>query len=55
MNRRLRKKKHRGEFTEWGRRLVITRKRKDSFDEFLDAFIEKAIEAGYGNMVFYNL
>lgn len=45
MNRRLRKKKHRGEFTEWGRQLVITRNRKDGFDEFLDAFIEKAIEA----------
>src|SRR3990172_10145320 len=45
MNRRLRKKKHCGEFTEWGRQLVITRNRKDGFDEFLDAFIEKAIEA----------
>lgn len=44
MKKRLRKKKHRGEFTEWGRQLVITRNRKDGFDEFLDAFIEEAIE-----------
>lgn len=45
MKKRLRKKKHRGEFTEWGRQLVITRNLKDGFDEFLDAFIEEAIEA----------
>ena len=45
MKKRLRKKKHRGEFTERGRHLVITRNRKDGFDEFLDAFIEEAIEA----------
>jgi len=45
MKRRLRKKKHRGEFTEWGRQLIITRNRKDGFDKFLDAFIEEAIEA----------
>lgn len=45
MKKRLRKKKHLGEFTEWGRQLVITRNRKDGFDEFLDAFIEDAIEA----------
>ena len=45
MKKRIRKKKHRGEFTEWGRQLVITRNRKDGFDEFLDAFIEEAIEA----------
>ena len=45
MKKRLRKKKHRGEFTEWGRQLVISRNRKDGFDEFLDAFIEEAIEA----------
>lgn len=45
MKKRLRKKKHRREFTEWGRQLVITRKRKDGFDEFLDAFIEEGIEA----------
>jgi uncharacterized protein YggL (DUF469 family) len=40
MKKRLRKKKHRGEFSEWGRQLVITRNRKDQFDEFIDAFID---------------
>jgi len=45
MKKRLRKKKHKDEFREWGRQLVITRNRKDGFDEFLDAFIEEAIEA----------
>jgi uncharacterized protein YggL (DUF469 family) len=45
MKRRLRKKKHFGEFTEWGRQLVIMRNSKDKFEEFLDAFIEEAIEA----------
>ena len=45
MKKRLRKKKHYGEFTEWGRQLVITRNRKDRFAEFFDAFIEKAVEA----------
>ena len=45
MKKRLRKKKHRGEFTEWGRQLVITRNRKEGFDEFLEAFIEEAVEA----------
>jgi uncharacterized protein YggL (DUF469 family) len=45
MKRRLRKKKHYGEFTEWGRPIIITRNRKEGFDEFLDAFIEEAIEA----------
>ena len=45
MKKRLRKKKHRGEFTELGRQIVITQNRKDALDEFLDAFIEEAIEA----------
>ena len=45
MKKRLRKKKHFSEFTEWGRQLVITRNRKDGFDEFLDNFIEEAFEA----------
>ena len=45
MKKRLRKKKHHSEFTEWGRQLVITRNWKNGFDEFLDAFIEEAIEA----------
>ena len=45
MRKRLRKKKHVGEYTEWGRQFVITRNRRDGFDEFLDTFIEEAIEA----------
>ena len=45
MKKRLRKKKHLGEFAEWGRQLVIMRNRKDGFEEFLDAFIEEAIES----------
>ena len=45
MKKRLRKKKHCGEFTEWGRQLVIVRNRKDLFDEFLDDFIMDAIES----------
>jgi uncharacterized protein YggL (DUF469 family) len=44
MKKRLRKKNHLVEFKEWGRQLVITRNRKDGFDEFLDAFIT-SIEA----------
>jgi len=39
MKKRIRKKKHLTEFTEWGRQLVITRNRKNGFDEFPDAFI----------------
>ena len=45
MKKRLCKKKHHGEFSEWGRQLIIVRNRKDGFDEFLDAFIEEAVEA----------
>ena len=45
MRIRLRKKKHVGEFTEWGRQFIIARNRRDGFNEFLDAFIEEAIEA----------
>ena len=45
MNKRLRKKKHIGEFAEWGRQLVITRKTADGLDEFLDVFVLEAIEA----------
>jgi uncharacterized protein YggL (DUF469 family) len=45
MKKRLRKKKHIREFAEYGRQLVVTRNRDDGFDEFLDAFILKAIEA----------
>ena len=45
MKKGLRKKKHYGEFTEWGRQLVIMRNQKEGLDEFFDAFIEEAIEA----------
>jgi len=45
MKKRLRRKKHIGEFAEFGRQLIITRNKKQGFDEFLDAFIEDAIEA----------
>jgi len=45
MKKRLRKKKHVGEFTEWGRQLVIMRNRREGFDAFLDAFIEEAVES----------
>lgn len=45
MKKRLRKKKHCGEFSEWGRQIVIIRKHDDGLDEFLDAFIDEAIEA----------
>lgn len=45
MKKRLRKKKHFGEYTEWGRQLIVTLKRKDELDMFLDAFIHEAVEA----------
>jgi uncharacterized protein YggL (DUF469 family) len=44
VKKRLRKKKYYGEFTEWGRQLIVTRNRKEGFAEFFDAFIEEAIE-----------
>ncbi len=44
MKKRLRKKKHLGEFIEWGMPIAIARKRKGDFDNFLDDFIEQAIE-----------
>ncbi len=45
MKKRLRKKKHYGEFREWGRQILIFRNQTDGLDEFLDAFIEEAVEA----------
>jgi uncharacterized protein len=45
MKKRLQKKKHCGEFAEWGRQMIIRRNRKDRFDEFLDSFVEEAVEA----------
>jgi len=44
MNKRLRKKKHLAEFTEWGIDLAIKRNASEGFNEFFDAFID-AIEA----------
>ena len=45
MKKRLRKKKHCGEFAEWGRQLVATRNTKQDTDAFQDAFIVEAIES----------
>lgn len=45
MNKRLRKKKHLGEYAEWGRELEISRNAGDGFDDFMDIFIEEAIGA----------
>lgn len=44
MKKRLRKKKHIGEFVEWGRHLLVSRNTKDNAEEFHDAFIFEAIE-----------
>jgi uncharacterized protein YggL (DUF469 family) len=45
MKKRLRKKKHLGEFTEWGRQIIVARNTRDGFDEFMDSFVVEAIEA----------
>lgn len=45
MKKRLRKKKHIGEFAEWGRQLIATRNTKMDAEAFYDAFIIEAIEA----------
>ncbi len=44
MKKRLRKKRHLGEFAEWGTPISIVRTHKGDFDSFLDNFIEQAIE-----------
>ncbi|HED04847.1 MAG TPA: DUF469 family protein [Candidatus Fraserbacteria bacterium] len=44
MKKRLRKKKHTGEFTEWGVTVAIVIRQEADFDHFLDDFIEEAIE-----------
>ena len=44
MKKRLRKKKHIGEFAEWGRQLIATRNTKIDADAFQEAFIIEAIE-----------
>ena len=45
MKKRLRKKKHCGNFTEWGRRLVAVRNTCEHADAFHDSFLVQAIEA----------
>lgn len=45
MNKRLRKKKHVGEFREWGVPLAVRRRHDEAFDDFLGDFLEQAIEA----------
>jgi uncharacterized protein YggL (DUF469 family) len=45
MRRRLRKKRHLGEFREWGLTIAIQRTHPDGFDDFLDDFIAQAIAA----------
>ncbi|MEK6570435.1 MAG: 50S ribosome-binding protein YggL [Bacteroidota bacterium] len=44
MRQRLRKKKHLGEFAEWGVPIAIKRNRQDDFDGFLNDFIVQAVE-----------
>ncbi|SLM32175.1 conserved hypothetical protein [Desulfamplus magnetovallimortis] len=45
MKKRLRKKKHTGEYKEFGVSFAIKRNTKDKFDTFLDDFLEQAVEA----------
>lgn len=44
MRKRLRKKKHLGEFVEWGGPVVIRRSRQEGFEAFFDDFLDQAIE-----------
>ena len=45
MKKRIRKKQRIGEYTEWGRYVARARKSEYGFDEFLNAFVEEAIES----------
>ncbi len=45
MKKRLRKKKHVGEFAAFGVPVAVKLADKTDFDSFLDAFLEEAIEA----------
>lgn len=45
MKKRLRKKKHLNEFAQWGRQIVIVLDETGNLDDFLDAFLDEAIEA----------
>ena len=46
MNKRLRKKKHLGEFKEWIADVEVVLAPDADFDSFLDRFIEDCVEAG---------
>ena len=48
MKKRLRKKKHLGEYRVWGVEIAVTRNRADGFDEFLNAFVDTVELAGAG-------
>ncbi|HUG94356.1 MAG TPA: 50S ribosome-binding protein YggL [Planctomycetaceae bacterium] len=51
MRKRLRKKKHLGEFQEFGVELSVVLRPQTDFDSFLDDFLEHAVEAnglGFG-------
>jgi uncharacterized protein YggL (DUF469 family) len=45
MRKRLRKKRHLGEFQEWSLPIAVQRTHPDGFDDFLEDFLEQAIEA----------
>jgi uncharacterized protein YggL (DUF469 family) len=42
MKKRLRKRRHLGQFSEWGAPIAVMRTHKSDFDSFLDDFIEQA-------------
>lgn len=46
VKKRLRKKKHKGEFAEFGRKLVVKRNTDNDFDTFLDRFIDIVEKSG---------
>jgi len=45
MGKRLRKKRHLGEFHEWSLPIAVQHTHPDGFDDFLEDFLEQAIEA----------
>ena len=45
MKKRLRKKKHIGEFKKYGVQFSLKRATTENFDKFLDVFLEEAIHA----------
>jgi uncharacterized protein YggL (DUF469 family) len=44
VRKRLRKKKHLGEYTEWGIPVAIRRTRQEGLETFLDDFLLQAVE-----------